>query len=252
MEVTYCFLPNAVGPPHLGHLLNLLANHELYSINSLDTGLGTDPQRARWLLCFDACSNPAVEPLYERLMDWAGCRPHDVVRLADHDTQRAIAGFVHGLGIVRELGEGLSKIAWLSVGNVRRLARAECDHMRWMSQYDLLIAKSLRLAQPTIIWTPTLLADGKVIGNAISEPYRIDFDLDDAELMVPWLKTILNERGHIEIGHDWRGQLTASTGDRATSEDPAPPDTSEDSPQPEPVPDVAIDDPENRTMPTPY
>ena len=96
--MNHCFLPNAAGPPHIGHVLNAAIN---YMLHMQDTWLCEHrpdanapatyyPQKPQWILCFDKYADERFKPLYEDMLDWMGIRNMLAVDLQDRAMVLAI------------------------------------------------------------------------------------------------------------------------------------------------------------------
>jgi hypothetical protein len=224
MEITYCFLPNAFGPPHLGHVMNVMANRKLYT--ERPPMRGTDPVLARWVCCFDTGSSAESENLYLELMSWMGCAAEEVVRLNDPNTQGAI---YDGVKLLPPVSGIFAKLGWLQLATVTKIARGGDQRMTWMTAYDNQICQALEMSVPEIVWTPCLCNEiGVVLHHGADREFLIDFANDDPERVMRYVEDILHDAEPGEMFNvplNWRDACSPSivnTGDHPTSAVPAP------------------------------
>ena len=261
MDMTFVFMPNCAGPPHLGHVLNLMVTMELME--------KAGSEFYKRLAVFFDCEIRRGE--YEE--DYV-----DLARSVDPAGPEVEVFYTGGTSLWSQTkhmasysateSANVRKVVWLSGHNVRFVARAHDaghsgSHMNMgeISGRDLEIARMFHLSHPRTCWHPLLLdEDGKKIGHDNCDDYQVNMTHDNLTFVKGLLRnlcfgsssmtaSIFNHLPEpIMVPRLWRG-LTAGSGDRPTSKaaGTAPKASPAASPPSEFAGDAVVDSPENGT-----
>lgn len=188
--MNHCFLPNAAGPPHIGHVLNAAMNYLLHLQDTWLCEWKPDanapavyyPERPKWILCYDKFADEKCKPLYSDLLCWMGIPAELEVDLQDRPLVTAIINSEMRLPVREPYLHGhtpwpghMEKIAFLAGYGIRRIARAHHGPMVEMSANEKVFADMMRTPYPQVIYTPALSdGNGPICAAAGIDEYRVD------------------------------------------------------------------------------
>lgn len=180
--MTFIFFPNSQGPPHIGHVYNVLINRLmfLYWKQYAKNARVDKVVNLRWELWWDHKAKTEYFDLYRSMLEWMGCSAE---RELSMDTY---ANDINGIAApddmrneVLDMLPAAEKAGCFHMMNVKRIARSNSSCMHIADSQESCIARVLRLHYPQTVWHSEICndKDERISSSAHDPDYTLDTNI---------------------------------------------------------------------------